>query len=156
MKMIGKDKRTADLNVIDVNSDSVYLPKNVNPSSYSVVNNVTNRIWHHRIGHLSFQKLNLLKDQLKFACNRQKDDVVTRCSICPLAKQMRLSFVSNNHLSIDTFDLIHCDTWGPYHIPTHAGHRYFLTLVDDCTRFTWIYLMRKKFDVSFIIPKLSL
>ncbi|XP_022891847.1 uncharacterized protein LOC111406698 [Olea europaea var. sylvestris] len=32
-------------------------------------------------------------------------------------------------------------------------HRYFLTLVDDCTRFTWIYLMKQKSDVEFIIPK---
>ena len=59
-----------------------------------------------------------------------------------------LSFVSNNHLSIHVFDLIHCDIWGPYNVPTHDGMRYFLTIVDDCSRFTWTYLLKYKFDAS--------
>lgn len=75
------------------------------------------------------------------------------CSICHLGKQRRLSFVSNNHSSTVAFDLIHWDTSGPYYAPTHAGYKYFLTLVDNCTCFTWIYLFRQKFDVSFIVPK---
>ena len=51
------------------------------------------------------------------------------------------------------FDLIHCDIWGPYHLNSHSGHKYFLTLVDDCTKFTWIFLLKQKFDVSIAIPK---
>ena len=43
-----------------------------------------------------------------------------------------------------TFDLMHCVIWGPYHTPTYGGHKYFLTLVDDNTRFTWRYLVKQK------------
>ena len=75
------------------------------------------------------------------------------CSICPLPKQRRLSFVSSNHLSKCAFDLVHCNTWGPYHIPTYVEHRYFLTLVDDYTRFTWVFLMRHKSKARNIVPK---
>ena len=50
------------------------------------------------------------------------------------------------------FDLIHCDIWGPYHIPSYSGYQYFLTLVDDCTRFTWLYLLKHKSDVHSIVP----
>ena len=49
-------------------------------------------------------------------------------------------------MSQNAFDLIHCDVWGPFAHSTHNGFRYFLTIVDDVTRSTWIYLMKTKSD----------
>ena len=74
------------------------------------------------------------------------------CTICPLTKQSKLDFVSHNNLATLPFDLIHCDIWGPHHIPFYSRHQYFLTLVDDCTRFTWVYMLKHKSDVHIIIP----
>ena len=51
------------------------------------------------------------------------------------------------------FDLVHCDVWGPYPVTAHYGYRYFLTLVDDYTCFTWVFLLKNKYDVIFVIPK---
>jgi len=42
------------------------------------------------------------------------------------------------------FELVHVDTWGPYHTKTYSGHRYFLSIVDDYTRITWTHLMVTK------------
>ena len=39
------------------------------------------------------------------------------------------------------------DVWGPYRVPTHDGKRYFLTLVDDYSRFTWLILLNSKAEV---------
>lgn len=62
----------------------------------------------------------------------------------PLAKQCKLSFlVSTSHASFP-FELVHCDLWGPYRIPTYNGCKYFLTLVDDCTRAVWTILIPTK------------
>lgn len=41
---------------------------------------------------------------------------------------------------------------GPFHEPTHEGYKYFLTIVDDCTRATWVYLLENKNHVSSIFP----
>lgn len=49
------------------------------------------------------------------------------------------------------FELIHFDVWGPYAIPTHSGARYFLTVVDDFSRNTWVYLMNHKVEVNSLI-----
>ena len=49
------------------------------------------------------------------------------------------------------FDLIHVDIWGPVSIPSFQGYRYFLTIVDDFTHFTWIHLMRLKSDVKRLL-----
>ncbi|XP_031280999.1 uncharacterized protein LOC116139474 [Pistacia vera] len=62
-------------------------------------------------------------------------------------------FESNNHLSKFPFDLVHCDIWGPYPTVSYTGHRFFLTLVDDCTRFNWVYLLKNKSDAVSVIPK---
>ena len=43
-------------------------------------------------------------------------------------------------------------THGPFSIHTLEGFRYFLTLVDDCIRTTWLYLMSLKFESSIHIP----
>lgn len=40
--------------------------------------------------------------------------------------------------------MIHCDIWGPYRVPSYSGARYFLTIVDDFSRGTWIYLLNMK------------
>lgn len=69
-----------------------------------------------------------------------------------MAKQRRLSFPAYNHVSNSIFDLIHCDIWGPFNIPT-AGYKYFFTLVDDCSRFTWVYLMHHKSVVLTIVRR---
>src|SRR5436309_1476631 len=42
------------------------------------------------------------------------------------------------------FELIHVDTWSPFKHSTHDGYKYFLTIVDDYTRITWIHLLPNK------------
>ena len=39
------------------------------------------------------------------------------------------------------------DVWGPYLVPTLDGYKYFLTIVDDATQATWLFLMKSKSDV---------
>lgn len=77
----------------------------------------------------------------------------TPCHICPLAKQRRLSFHFHNNVASAPFDLIHCDIWGPFKTPTYEGHQFFLTIVDDCSRYTWSFLMRAKSDALSIVPR---
>lgn len=80
------------------------------------VNVVSAQVWDKRLGHLSSKFFDLLKHQLQFHSSNYNNH--EPCYICPLSKQRRLPFVSHNNLSKLPFDLIHCDVWGPYHIPT--------------------------------------
>lgn len=72
--------------------------------------------------------------------------------MCPLAKQKCLPFTSLNNLSTSAFDLLHLDIWGPFHVPTIDGFKYFLTIVDDCTHVSWIYLLKDKGSVATVFP----
>ena len=36
-------------------------------------------------------------------------------------------------------------------VPTVAGHKYFVTFVDDCTKSTWVYLIKSKFETRHLL-----
>lgn len=66
------------------------------------------------------------------------------CDVCHLSKQKHFPYHVSNSTFSHMFDIVHTDIWGPYFIPSLAGHRFFLTLVDDFSRFTWVILMKSK------------
>ena len=141
-RMIGKGNMLEGLYVLDT----------TNFSSTIHVHLVSAQTWHNRLGHISSKCFDKLRDKL--SCTDVNFSTHFPCYICPLAKQRRLPFVSHNNLSSSPFYLIHCDIWGPFHLPDQSGHMYFLTLVDDCTRFTWLSLLKHKSNVSHVIPHL--
>ena len=74
------------------------------------------------------------------------------CEVCELAKHKRVSFPVSNKRSSIPFYLIHSDIWGPSPIPNITGAKWFVSFIDDCTRVTWIFLLKHKCDVSTILP----
>jgi len=106
-------------------------------------------IWHKRLGHMSVGKMSLVSQHAHFH-NNARNFV---CEICPQAKQHRLPFPTSHISTSHTFELLHIDTWGPYHTKTPAGHRYFLTIVDDYSRGTWTHLMVTKDEALTLIKR---
>ncbi|KAL2945484.1 Retrovirus-related Pol polyprotein from transposon TNT 1-94 [Bienertia sinuspersici] len=100
-------------------------------------------VWHRRLGHAPperIKKITGLKDALK--------DDYQECLVCPAAKFTRKSFDQSYSKAKQAFELVHLDTWGPYKVESRQGYKYFLTLVDDCTRTTWVHMMKTK-DEAF-------
>ena len=64
-----------------------------------------------------------------------------------MAKLKRLPFPFNNKINSCAFDLVHMDVWGLYSTLTSDDFVYFLTVVDDATRATWLFFMRSKSEV---------
>ena len=40
------------------------------------------------------------------------------------------------------------DIWGPFSKSSIHGHRYFLTILDDFSRYTWVVLLKSKSEVK--------
>jgi hypothetical protein len=104
-------------------------------------------VWHYRLGHPSISRIKLLHEHVsEISCNSE-----SVCPICPLAKQHKLSFPVSTSVSKSPFDLVHCDIWGPLATKSINGSAYFLTIVDDFTRFTWVHLMQHKSQTKSLI-----
>lgn len=104
-------------------------------------------MWHIRLGHASYPKIKNLQ-LLNSNIEVNKEPI---CEICHLAKQRRLPFSVSSTTSTACFDLVHIDIWGPYHVHTIYGHQYFLTIVDDLSRLTWVYLMKRKDEARKLV-----
>lgn len=100
--------------------------------SINVIPNVD--LWHVRLGHVPYSVMK----KFSFIKFPSTSDII--CDICPKAKQTRLPFPISHIHSKKVFDLIHVDTWGPYKSPTYNGFRYFLNIVNDYSRGTWVFL----------------
>ena len=74
------------------------------------------------------------------------------CEVCEYAKHKKSTYPSSQTRKSYPLQLIHSDVWGPYKDVSIHDHRWFIVLVDDCTRFTWVFLMKTKLEVSQIIP----
>ena len=49
--------------------------------------------------------------------------------------------------------IIHSNVWGLSKVITLGGSRWFVTFIDDCTRMTWVFLMKSKSDVNLLFQK---
>jgi hypothetical protein len=110
--------------------------------------NVDCNTWHMRFGHASYAKLVELNKVFP-SINVSKSSIP--CDICFYAKQKRLPFPNSFTISANTFDIVHMDIWGPLSAPSMLGFKYFLTVVDDKSRFTWLYFLKLKSEASTYI-----
>ncbi|KAG6676363.1 hypothetical protein I3842_15G147500 [Carya illinoinensis] len=112
----------------------------VNTTSVSKLDDFT--LWHYRLGHSSMTQ-KILND-MQLANSKPTNSPPIPCEICPLAKQHKLPFTPSETLVFKPFDLIAVDIWGPNQVQSYNGTKYFLTIVDQYTRCTWIYLLQTK------------
>ncbi|GKB17686.1 gag-pol polyprotein [Tanacetum coccineum] len=69
---------------------------------------------------------------------------ISDCSGCKLAKFSAQQFSNSISSSTALFDLVHYDVWGPAPVSTKGGSRYYVSFIDDFTRYTWVYLMKPR------------
>lgn len=70
------------------------------------------------------------------------------CFSCNKVKSHKLAFPLSATKSVKPFDLLHMDVWGPAPIPSVKGFRYYLLIIDDCTRYSWLFPLYYKSDVK--------
>lgn len=112
----------------------------------------TNTLWHKRLGHLSKRNLLYLSGVCGFTCSTD----IECCDMCHRAKQTQIPFPLSDNKASRAFELVHCDLLGRYHTPSLSGAYYFLTIVDDFTRSTWVYLLHDKSKTQKVLYPLVL
>ena len=69
-------------------------------------------------------------------------------------KQTRLLFLaSTNYRASKSLELIHADLCGPISLATIVGSHYFMLLVDDFSRWMWIYVIKTKDQALLMFEK---
>ncbi|KAJ9543763.1 hypothetical protein OSB04_023470 [Centaurea solstitialis] len=133
------------LNVMVVN----VMNKNASTSAYMLE---FSNMWHGRLGHVNFNSIQRLS---KLNCIPNCDfDSKYKCPVCVEAKLTRTSFQSIDRKT-EPLDLIHTDVCDLKSISTRGGNKYFITFIDDSTKYCYIYLLKSKDEAidKFVVYK---
>ncbi|GKC93843.1 retrovirus-related pol polyprotein from transposon TNT 1-94 [Tanacetum coccineum] len=106
-----------------------------------------NWLWHKRLAHLNIKTINKLAKQnlvIGFPLLVYSKD--KPCSSCEKGKHHRASFKTKQTTSSikKCLHLLHMDLFGPV-TPRSINHeKYTLVIVDEYSRYTWVYFLKKK------------
>ena len=100
-------------------------------------------LWHKRMGHLNMQSL---KHAEKVVLGLPKLDVSKGklCEGCALGKHHRFPFPKSDKKTTRALELVHSDICDPMSMESFGGSLYFLTFIDDFSKKTWIYFLKRK------------
>jgi Integrase core domain/GAG-pre-integrase domain len=89
-------------------------------------------MWHNRLAHVNRKKISDMIRDKQLPPDAKLD--VEKCSDCSSGKQTRDSFQGRIDKAVKKGDIIHSDVVGP--LPQSvSGARYFVTFIDEFTRF---------------------
>ncbi|KAM1941804.1 hypothetical protein ACFX13_029341 [Malus domestica] len=102
--------------------------------------------WHKRLGHPSSAMFRRILNKHSLAHSGDKL-VSFFCTNCAIGKNHKLSFSSSTSSISTSLELLHCDVWGPSSISSVSGYRFYLLIVDEFTKYTWLFPMKYKSEV---------
>ena len=70
------------------------------------------------------------------------------CKGCVVGKHAELKYEKGKERRyVQVIYPIHSDIIGPLPTPSYGNSRYFLTFIDDFSRYYWVYFLNQKYEV---------
>lgn len=109
---------------------------------------VSSSQWHSRLGHPATPIVrHVLHHHNLPVESRNKEFLV--CDACQQGKSHQLPFSVSSRVVKAPLELVFSDVWG-YAQTSVSGHNYYVSFIDAFSRFTWIYLIKRKSDVFHV------
>ncbi|CAI7834967.1 unnamed protein product, partial [Closterium sp. NIES-53] len=113
-------------------------------------------LWHHRLGHPSLPRLRgiasrFLVSGLPRSLPPLPQGPDPTCVPCVEGRQHAAPHSSQFPPTEAPLQTLHMDVWGPARVRGLGHERYFLLVVDDFSRFTTVFPLRSKGDVTEVL-----
>ena len=145
-EFVGKGFCNGGLFTLDVKIDT--MNKNASTSSAYIAESID--LWHARLGHVNFDSVKRLK-HLNLIPSFSKTDF-SKCQVCVEAKFTKKPFKSVDRQT-EVLELVHSDLGDFNNHESRGGKKYYITFVDDCSRFCMVYLLRSKDEAEEMFLK---
>jgi len=98
-------------------------------------------LWHKRLGHISKNKIErLVSNGILDSINFTSFDVCVECIKDKQTKSKKLGAYKATNI----LELIHTDICGPFHTPSWNGQQYFISFIDDYSKYAYLFLIHEK------------
>ena len=124
---------------------NVFSHSFVNSASSYVIgsNNIDFATWHAKLVHIGRDRMTRL-DREGLLGSLTKVDLQL-CEPCLVGKACRKPFGRTNRVA-QPIELVHSDICGPMNKKARHGASYFLTLIDDYSRYSYVYLLSHRHE----------
>ena len=133
---------------VGILSNGIYILQTNNECSSSNIHNINSNnpneslLWHSRLGHINETRLTKLYKDGYFKPFTYIP--YGTCEPCLLGKMTKLPFKGKGQRATEILELIHSDVCGPMSVTARGGFSYFITFIDDYSRYGYVYLMQYK------------
>ena len=113
---------------------------------YKKINIFSNQcyLWHLRLGHINQNMIQrMIKDGL---LGPLKNESLPLCEFCLKRKMTKTSFSAKEVHATVPLKLVHTYICGPINLQARGGYEYFITFINDYSRYGYVYLMCHKFE----------
>ncbi|CAI7918892.1 unnamed protein product [Closterium sp. NIES-53] len=113
-------------------------------------------LWHHRLGHPSLPRLRgmasrVLVSGLPRSLPPLPLGPAPSCVPCVKGRQRAAPHSSKFPPTEAPLQTLHMDVWGPARVRGQGHERYFLLVVDDYSRYTTVFPLRSKGEVTEVL-----
>lgn len=135
--------RQGDLYFLREGTDDAKIAQSKN-SPYNELQN-----WHRKMGHVNEKDLReMARKNIVHGLNFEYHDVFPACVVCITQKQIRAPFPkSEDDRTQEPLEIVHTDVCGPMRKESLSGSKYFVTFIDDRTRWCEVYFIKSQADV---------
>lgn len=127
------------------NFDGLFTFKTKNKSCFLANNNNVSLIeWHNRYGHLNFESLTKMINKNMVLGLNVGDKNLQNCLTCAKGKICAKPFYASKSRSEELLNIVHSDICGPMNKISIGGAKYFITFIDDMSRYVHVYFLKRK------------
>ena len=99
-------------------------------------------LWHLRLGHINLDRIERLSKDGPL--RELTVGTLPVCESCLEGKMTKRPFSGKGQRAKEPLELVHSDVCGPLNTQARGGYEYFVTFIDDYSRFGYVYLMARK------------
>ena len=101
-------------------------------------------LWHLRLGHINIDRIERLTKDGPW--REPRVGTLPVYEYCLKGKMTERPFLANGERAKTSLEIILTDVCGPLNVKGREGYEYFVTFVDNYSRFRYAYLMQRKFE----------
>ena len=113
------------------------------------------QFWYEALGHSSPQTWSHAVDRYPDGNLIPPRPSKFFCDTCAQSNARNVAPAPTNQRSSVAFDLVHSDLAGPFSVQSIGGSLYYMTIIDDATRYAHIYFLKRKSDAVQYLKEFS-